>query len=215
MDTSATAWILQCSIAKAIGALAGLARAMPRVKRLGPCDLQELPRSAIIKGESRRKMSMVQAAIRGPGHASERSRNGAPAIIEGEHRESRATKGMRRIIRQEVVIKRTNSNKTARAEQRPSAKTTIENLVRRTAAPIHGKGSNRTSCASERHVTSRGHGRHDRRRSEFENESSEDMSIEKSRRMPALLTGKTTMTWLPFDVCRDFRIYHLLFERTA
>ena len=91
---------------------------------------------------------MVQSAIRGPGHASARSRDGAPAIIEGEHRESRAAKGMRRIIRQEVVIERTNSDKTACAKQQPSAKTAIENLVRRTTAPIHGKGPNRTSFAS-------------------------------------------------------------------
>ncbi len=75
------------------------------------------------------------------------------------------------------------------------------------AAPIHGKGPNRTSCASERHVASREHGRHDRRSSEFENESSKDVSIARFRRMSALLTGKTTMTWLPFDVCQDFGMH--------
>ncbi len=56
---------------------------------------------------------MVQSAIRGSEHASARSRNGAPVVIEVKHRESRAAKGMERIIRQEAVIERTNSNKTA------------------------------------------------------------------------------------------------------
>ncbi len=49
---------------------------------------------------------------------------------------------MERIVRQEADIERTDSDKAACADQRPSAKAIIENLVCRTAAPIHGNGPN-------------------------------------------------------------------------
>lgn len=68
--------------------------------------------------------------------------NGAPTIIEGERRESRAADGIERIVRQEAVIERTDSDRAACADQRPSAKAIIENLVCRTVAPIHGNGPN-------------------------------------------------------------------------
>jgi len=50
---------------------------------------------------------------------------------------------------------------------------------------------------------------------EFEDGSSQDMSIEEFHRTLALMTNKTTLVWRSLDVFLDFRMYHLLFERTA
>ena len=50
---------------------------------------------------------------------------------------------------------------------------------------------------------------------EFEDGSSQDMTIEEFHRTLALMTNKTTLVWRSLDVFLDFRMYHLLFERTA
>ena len=50
---------------------------------------------------------------------------------------------------------------------------------------------------------------------EFEDESSQDMSIDESHMTLALMTNKATLVWRFLDVFLDFRMYHLLFEKAA